>query len=86
MEIRPPLARQQVRDVIEFRGCDCVPILYHLWVSPRFDGSKEWNDKVRAILERYPFDISTFGIGQPDAWIRPSRRRGKGGPTRTSRR
>lgn len=72
MEIRLPLTRQQVRSMIEFKGCDHVPLTYHNWCGPRFDGTKEWNDRVTEIRNRYPSDVHNLGVGQPGAWDAPA--------------
>ena len=45
MQIRQPLTREQVRDVIEFRGCDHVPVVYHLWCRKREDGCQDTQPK-----------------------------------------
>jgi hypothetical protein len=72
MEIRKALTRQEVRNVIDFKGCDHVPVMYHFWCGPRGDATQEWRDRVVAVRDRFPNDVTVFGVGGPGVWDAPA--------------
>lgn len=63
------LTAQQVRDVIEGRGCTQIPVLYDLWIYPSVMEKEQ--AQVEAMLEKYPRDVQEVFLRFPDMYDAP---------------
>ncbi len=63
------LTAQQVRDVIEGRGCTQIPVLYDLWIYPSVMEKEQ--AQVEAMLEKYPRDVQEVFLRFLDMYDAP---------------
>ena len=64
-----PLTREEIRSVIEGRGCaERVPMIYHFWVHPEhFENAGAF----LKLLDRYPCDVQTVELCIPQIFRAP---------------
>ncbi len=66
-----PLSREQIKRVVEGRGCaPRVPLAIHPWIPPEAFGDR--TPEYRALLDRYPCDVVRIYLNIPQVFDAPA--------------